>query len=158
MTTALAMSRTLTMRRMAVRASMTSPLWWTPNATTEVTKQPGNYARLCLPADLSNTLRILMITLIAETGTNGFKPDRFHCLEMIHIETSDIFSFSDDKRACLDPISYGVALLEAADHVISHGFLQFDLKWLEMLRGAKIAPEKVRDTLRQPYAVPRSAQ
>lgn len=88
-----------------------------------------------------------MITLICDTETNGFKPDRFHCVEMIHIETSDLFSFSDAPQSGLDPIDHGIALLEAADIIIGHSFLQFDLKWLGLLRDAKIAPEKVRDTL-----------
>jgi DNA polymerase I len=87
------------------------------------------------------------ITVIADTETNGFKPDKFHCIEVICCETSDILSFSDDPRAKLMPLREGIALLEAADYVVGHGFLQFDRKWLEIVHGAQIIRERVRDTL-----------
>jgi DNA polymerase I len=84
-------------------------------------------------------------TFIADTETDGFKATVFHSLVIIHAETSDVYSFADQPG--FRPISEGIEMLESADEIVGHNFLQFDLKWLEKLRQARIDREKVLDTL-----------
>jgi DNA polymerase III epsilon subunit-like protein len=84
-------------------------------------------------------------TFIADTETNEFKATVFHSLVIIHAETSDIFSFADQPG--FPQISDGIKMLEAADKIVGHNFLGFDLKWLEKLRHACISPNRVLDTL-----------
>jgi DNA polymerase III epsilon subunit-like protein len=84
-------------------------------------------------------------TLIADIETNGFQATRLHTLVVIRAETSDVYSFADQPGFRL--ISEGIAMLEVADQIVGHNFLQFDLKWLEKLRQARIDRSKVLDTL-----------
>src|ERR1700693_2496766 len=44
-------------------------------------------------------------------------------------------------------ISDGIKMLEAANKIVRHNFLGFDLKWLEKLRHARISPSRVLETL-----------
>jgi DNA polymerase-1 len=84
-------------------------------------------------------------TFIADTETNGFKATIFHSLVLLHVETSDLYSFADQQG--FPPIRDGIRMLELADRIVGHNFLQFDLKWLEKLRQARIARSRVLDTL-----------
>jgi DNA polymerase I len=84
-------------------------------------------------------------TFITDTETNGFKATVFHSLVIIHAETADIYSFADQPG--FPQIADGIAMLESADKIVGHNFVQFDLKWLEKLRQAHIDRSKVLDTL-----------
>lgn len=86
-----------------------------------------------------------MYTFIADTETNGFRATVFHSLVIIRARPPTSNSFADQPG--FPQISDGIKMLEAANKIVRHNFLGFDLKWLEKLRHARISPSRVLETL-----------
>ncbi len=85
------------------------------------------------------------LDIVFDIETDGFNATKIHCLVCIDINRGEVWKFADHPGYL--PISEGVALLEAADSLIGHNILGFDIPKLTKLAGARIDRSKACDTL-----------
>src|SRR5690242_15560298 len=92
-------------------------------------------------------MRTSLFTVIADIETRGFWGAP-HCMHVIIPETRDQLHFLDHQRPGYHRLQTdGVALLRAADKVIGHNFLSYDLRCLNKHCGLELLRERVHDTL-----------
>jgi DNA polymerase-1 len=91
-----------------------------------------------------------MSRYIFDVEANGFLEDatRIHCLVLQDIDTGDVFSCHDqpDQTATALTIRHGLDILAAADLIVGHNCIRYDIPLLDKLYGFK-PRGKVRDSL-----------
>src|SRR5437762_1418821 len=89
-----------------------------------------------------------MITVIADCETDGLLPamTKLHCVQ-IGAEEGDEATLYGDHPLCDAPLAEGLARLRAADRIVGHNFLGFDLFAINRLHPGTVRVEQVADTL-----------
>lgn len=83
--------------------------------------------------------------LAFDIETDGFKPTCVHCLELADVDTGAVYAYADQPGYA--PIRHGLARLAAADQLIGHNIVAYDLPVLLKLYGLVIERHRVVDTL-----------
>lgn len=81
--------------------------------------------------------------LIADTETNGFKPDRIWVLGILKLDTGEYTSYENDD------VVDGLIRLSQADLIIGHNFKAYDAYHIKRITGGliDIPKERIVDTL-----------
>ena len=82
-----------------------------------------------------------MSNLIFDIEANGLEPDKVFCIVALDVDTQDVFTFDNTQ------LDEGYAMLAAANKLIGHNVIGYDIPVIERIAGIDLSEKKVVDTL-----------
>jgi DNA polymerase I len=82
-----------------------------------------------------------MSALVFDIETDGLDPDNIWCMSIIDSDTEEQFNYGPEE------LEEGISKLKAADKLIGHNILCFDMPVLKKLKGVDLFDKKIVDTL-----------
>lgn len=88
-----------------------------------------------------------MTTLVVDIEANGFYEDvtKIHCIVCKDVETQKLIVYRSDTTHT-GMLRSVLNILQKADKIIGHNFIDYDARVIEKLYGVKIPVEKIIDT------------
>lgn len=95
-----------------------------------------------------------MTTLVVDIEANGFYDTvtKIHCIVTKDVETGRITKCWEQAKhdnSCIisrKSIEVGLSLLQDADKIVGHNFIDYDMRVIEKLYGVKLDVDKIVDT------------